>query len=208
MTETEKDVLRHKAIMLAEQLRELEKDFDVNYCVDHHNGVYYAFKLIPNRHWVCYIGFPEYIEVNDKKYYYLNNEEPELSMCPRFETPSEITLAGIGMKVNIISDVPIKWLGFDYAHRGDLTLPELKGILEKLNKGREEVYNDDDFEHYWDIDCLSEAEKLYLNNKFYTYEDVKKDCIDCINSANNYLVDSAVADLMGDLHTKMYKNNK
>jgi len=112
------------------------------------------------------------------------------------------------MKVNVMSDVPIKWLGFDYAHRGDLTLPELKGILEKLNKGREEVYNDEGFEQTWDIDCLSASEKMYLDNKFYTYEDVKKDCIDCINSANNYLVDSAVGDLMKDFHLKMYKNNK
>lgn len=197
----EKENLLNQIIELDKQLTKLEKSEIKTYCVDHHKGVYYCFKLIKNRHWVSYIGFPEHINVNNKKYYYLDQvNEDYCHLEPRdrvnFKVPSEITLQGCGMDVNVMTNVPLDWLGFDYAHRGDLTVAELKQILKKLG-------------NKINIDILSEYEINTLqNDKFITYEDVKKDCIDCIDSATKNLMDTALNNLTGNLNREINKHNK
>tara|TARA_R100000541_G_scaffold39779_2_gene47525 strand:+ start:446 stop:1060 length:615 start_codon:yes stop_codon:yes gene_type:complete len=197
----EKENLLNQIIELDKQLTKLEKSEIKTYCVDHHKGVYYCFKLIKDRHWVSYIGFPEHINVNNKKYYYLDQvNEDYYHLEPRdrvnFKVPSEITFQGCGMDVNVMTNVPLDWLGFDYAHRGDLTVAELKQILKKLG-------------NKINIDILSEYEINTLqNDKFSTYEDVKKDCIDCIDSATKNLMDTALNNLTGNLNREINKHNK
>lgn len=196
MNTTDKENLINKIIKLKKQLTKIEESEVDTHCLDYHKGVYYCFKLIKNRHWVSYIGFPEYININNKKYYYLDNEEPEVGLFTRFDLPSEVTLAGCGMDVNVMSNIPLKWLGFDYAHRGDLTIPELKNILSKVGENN-------------NIDTLSECDIITLQkDKFYTYEDIKKDCIDCIDSATECLIETAISNLTGDFHREINKHTK
>jgi len=200
MNQTDKENLLNQINILQKQLTKLEDNN--NYCVDHHKGVYYCFRLLENKHWVSYIGFPEHINVNNEKYYYLDQvDEDYYHLEPRdrvnFKLPSEITYQGCGMDVNVISDVPLDWFGFDYAHRGDLTVSTLKEIFKKL--GDKFLYNIDALDKY-DI-------KQLQNDKFYTYEDVKKDCIDCIDSATKNLIDAAVNNLTDDLNKKINKHN-
>ena len=208
MNKTDKENLLHKIIELDKELTKLEESELKTYCVDHHKGVYYCFKLIKNRHWVSYIGFPKHINVNNKKYYYLDQvNEDSYHLEPRdrvnFELPSEITLQSCGMDVNVMSDVPLDWIGFDYAHRGDLTVGELKKIFKKIP---EDVIIDINSLDGYNLDKYDI--KTLQNDKFYTYEDVKKDCIDCINSATQCLIEKALSDLKSNLNREINKNNK
>ena len=205
MNQTDKENLLNQIIKLDKQLTKLEENN--NYCVDHHKGVYYCFQLIRNNHWVSYIGFPKHINVNNEKYYYLDQvDEDYYHLEPRdrvnFKLPSEITYEGCGMDVNVMTEAPLDWFGFDYAHRGDLTVGELKKIFKKIPK--DSIINIDSLEGYnldqYDINTLQ-------NNKFYTYEDVKKSCIDCIDSATKNLIDLAVNNLTGDLNKEINKHN-
>lgn len=201
MNQTDRENLLSQIRKLQKELLKLEESELNTYCVDHHKGVYYCFKLIRNRHWVSYIGFPEHINVNNEKYYYLyqvNEDNYHLQPSDRvsFKLPSQITYEGCGMDVNVMSDVSLDWLGFDYAHRGSLTVSTLKKIFKKLG----DEYNIDALDKY-DI-------KQLQNDKFHTYEDVKKDCIDCIDSATKNLIDTAIHNLTGDLNFEINKHNK
>ena len=77
------------------------------------------------------------------------------------------------MNVEINSKVPVHWMGFDYAHLHDMNLEEAQEILKDWD-----VNFKDDIENR-----LSDLQMSRLNNdKFYTFEDVKNDCIKCIDS--------------------------
>ena len=170
-----------------------------HYLVSYHRGVYYCFKLIRNSHWVSYIGVPEYVEVRtgerDKDGLFVYNQiylvdycHPEedyrgieLGHCPQYWIPSEVTLIGCGMNVEINEKVPVHWIGFDYAHLYDMNLEEAQKIIQDWD-----INFEDDIKNR-----LSESQLRHLTEekyKFYTFEDVKNDCIKCIDS----LLDTAI----------------
>ena len=72
-------------------------------------------------------------------------------------------------------------MGFDYAHLYDMNLEEAQKIIKDWD-----VNFQDDIENR-----LSESQLRHLTDekyKFYTYDDVKNDCIKCIDS----ILDTAI----------------
>ncbi len=179
-------------------------DGDISYMVSNHRGVYYCFKLIRDSHWVSYIGVPEYVDVRTgdrdsdglfiyNKIYlvdYVNHTDfrgIEMGHCPVYWIPSEVTLTSCGMNVEINSKTPLHYMGFDYAHLYDLNLIDANKILKD-----------------WDRDkSLTDYQMSMLNKyKFYTFEDVKNDCIKCIDSILETAIEREISQFTARLHNE------
>jgi hypothetical protein len=205
--------IANKIIELRDKVKEQENQLENqrHYLVSNHRGVYYCFKLIRNSHWVSYIGVPEYVEVRtgerDENGLFLYNQiyivdycHPEedyrgieLGHCPQYWIPSEVTFIGCGMNVDINSKVPLHWMGFDYAHLNDMNLEEAQEILKDWD-----VNFKDDIENR-----LSDTQKIKLSKEtFYTYEDVKNDCIKCIDSILDTTIEQEVSSYEGMLRNE------
>jgi hypothetical protein len=204
--------IENRIIELRDKVKEQENRLENqrHYLVSNHRGVYYCFKLIRNSHWVSYIGVPEYVEVRTgerdsdglflyNKIYLVDYCHPEedyrgigLGHCPVYWIPSEVTLIGCGMNVEINEKVPVHWMGFDYAHLYDINLEEAQKIIKDWD-----VNFKDDIK-----DRLSELQLRHLTDekyKFYTFEDVKNDCIKCIDS----ILDTAIEQETSSYNAKL-----
>jgi hypothetical protein len=204
--------IENRIIELRDKVKEQENQLESqrHYLVSNHRGVYYCFKLIRNSHWVSYIGVPEYVEVRTgerdsdglflyNKIYLVDYCHPEedyrgigLGHCPVYWIPSEVTLIGCGMNVEINEKVPVHWMGFDYAHLYDINLEEAQKIIKDWD-----VNFKDDIK-----DRLSELQLRHLTDekyKFYTFEDVKNDCIKCIDS----ILDTAIEQETSSYNAKL-----
>ena len=107
--------------------------------------------------------------------------------CPVYWLPSEVTLTGCGMNVEINSKTPLHWMGFDYAHLYDMSLIDANKILED-----------------WDKDnSLTSYQMSMLNKyKFTTFEDVKNDCIKCIDSLLDTAIEREISHYTARLHNE------
>tara|TARA_R110002020_G_scaffold375787_1_gene586977 strand:- start:1674 stop:2297 length:624 start_codon:yes stop_codon:yes gene_type:complete len=202
----EKEEVEKKISELREKVTNQKSliDRDVSYMVSNHRGVYYCFKLIRDSYWVSYIGVPEYVDVRtgDKDYNGLYIYNPiylvdfvgqtdirgiEMGHCPVYWLPSEVTLTGCGMNVEINSKTPLHWMGFDYAHLYDMSLIDANKILED-----------------WDKDnSLTSYQMSMLNKyKFTTFEDVKNDCIKCIDSLLDTAIEREISHYTARLHNE------